>query len=232
MYLCRKIDDMMKRILLIVVAAMMVTTSALAQFPDNVKEVLRKCDEKMASYKSDAGMVLDMNMKAKVSILSVNGTVKSYVKNKKFFNVMSVKLLTKSLNIEIGCDGEQKWKYKGSVDEGKKDSLIITKATEATKNDYGTSRDYEQEYSKAKMKEVGRYYEITFSGPKKKNLSKKTSIKIDKENYLLREFSVDEDMAGFAGKITMTITKITKGCSDNWFKLDMNRYKNAAVVRR
>lgn len=224
---------MMKKIKLMVVAAMMVTTSALAQFPDNVKEVLKKCDEKMASYNTDVGVVFDMNMKAKVSILSVNGTVKSYVKNKKFFNIMSVKLLTKSVNYEIGCDGEQKWTYKGSVDEGKKDSLIITKATEATKNDYGTNnKDYEKEYSKAKMKEVGRYYEITFSGPKKKDISKKTSIKIDKENYLLREFSIDEDMAGFAGKVTMTITKITKGCSDNWFKLDMNRYKNAAVVRR
>jgi hypothetical protein len=65
-----------------VVAAMMVTTSALAQFPSNVKEVLKKCDEKMASCKSDAGMVLDMNMKTKVSILSINGKVKSYVKNR------------------------------------------------------------------------------------------------------------------------------------------------------
>ena len=33
-------------------------------------------------------------------------------------------------------------------------------------------------------------------------------------------------------KFTMTVTKITKGCSDNWFKLDMNRYKNAVVVRK
>ena len=89
-----------------------------------------------------------------------------------------------------------------------------------------------KEYSKAKMKENGRYYEITFSGTKKKDVSKKTTIKIDKENCLLREFSIDEDVANFAGKITMTITKITKGCSDNWFKLDMNRYKNAALVRR
>ena len=120
---------MMKKLLLMVVAAMMVTTSALAQFPDNVKEVLRKCDEKMDSYKSDAGMVLDMNMKAKVSILSVNGTVKSYVKN-------------------------------------------------------------------------------------------------------IREFSINEDVDNLPGNITITITQITKGCSDNWFKLDMNKYKNAVVVRQ
>ena len=66
----------------------------------------------------------------------------------------------------------------------------------------------------------------------KKDVPKKASIKIDKESYLLREFSVDEDMGGFTGKVTLTIMKITKGCSDNWFKLDMNRYKNAVVVRR
>ena len=55
---------MMKKIILVLVAAMMVTTSALAQFPDNVREVLKKCDEKMTSYNSDAGVVFDMNMKA------------------------------------------------------------------------------------------------------------------------------------------------------------------------
>lgn len=82
------------------------------------------------------------------------------------------------------------------------------------------------------MKESGLYYEITFSEPKRKGLSKKTSIKIAKDSYLLREFSLDEDIDGFSGKITMTITKITKGCSDNWFILDKNRYKNAVVVRR
>jgi hypothetical protein len=40
---------MMKKIILVLVAAMMVTTSALAQFPDNMREVLKKCDEKMAA---------------------------------------------------------------------------------------------------------------------------------------------------------------------------------------
>ena len=223
---------MMKKPLLMAVAAMMVATSALAQFPSNVKDVLKKCDENMASYKSDAGMVLDMTMKAKVSILSVNGTVMSYVKNKKFFNVMSMKILNKSLNMEIGCDGEQKWKFKGGVGEGAKDSLIITKANETTKNDYGINKNYEKDYNKAKMKESGLYYDITFSEPKRRGLSKKTSIKIAKDSYLLREFSLDEDIDGFSGKITMTITKITKGCSDNWFILDKNRYKNAVVVRQ
>jgi hypothetical protein len=32
--------------------------------------------------------------------------------------------------------------------------------------------------------------------------------------------------------LIMSVTKITHGCSDSWFKLDMNRYKNAVVVRK
>jgi hypothetical protein len=48
----------------------------------------------------------------------------------------------------------------------------------------------------------------------------------------MREYSINEPVGPFTGKITMTITKITKGCSDNWLKLDMNRYKNAVVDRR
>lgn len=50
----------MKKIIVMFVVAMMATTSALAQFPDNVKEVLKKCDEKMTSYNTDAGVVFDI----------------------------------------------------------------------------------------------------------------------------------------------------------------------------
>ena len=68
------------------------------------------------------------------------------------------------LKMEMGFDGEQQWVY--TVSDGSKDSLEITK-TKAAKNEYGMKSDYDKEYSKAKMKEVGRYYEISFSGPKK-----------------------------------------------------------------
>ena len=81
---------------------------------------------------------------------------------------------------------------------------------------------------KASMKESGLYYVITFSAPLKKDLPKKTTTKIAKDTYYLREYIMSKGM----GKITMTITKVTKGCSDNWFKLDMNRYKGAVVVRK
>ena len=219
-----------RTILLMVVSAMMFTLTVRAQFPADVKEVLKKCEEKMGSYNTPAGVVFDMDMKLKVSILKVNGTMKTYAKEKKYFNILTMQFPEHEFKMEIGFDGTQKWLYKSSMDEDKKDSLVITK-TQSAKNDYAMNLGYEKEYNKARMKEEGRYYEITFSGPKKKDLPKKSSIKIAKDSYLLREYSVDMDMGPFAGRMILTITKITKGCSDHWLKLDMNRYKNAVVVR-
>ena len=220
----------MKKIILMFVVIMMTTMSALAQFPNHVREVMKKCDAKMATYNDGTGVVLDGTLKMKASVLSLKGTMKSYVKDSKYFNILSMNAMGKEmLKMEMGFDGEQQWVY--TVSDGSKDSLEITK-TKAAKNEYGMKSDYDKEYSKAKMKEVGRYYEISFSGPKKKDIPKKAKIKVDKENYLLREYSVEQDLGMFTGTITITITKITKGCSNNWFKLDMNRYKKAAVSRR
>jgi hypothetical protein len=206
---------------------LLVTLSAQAQFPAEVKEVLKKCNEKMASYGTDDGVVMDMDVRVKVSILSMNGTLKMYGKNKKYFSVLSMKMMSEEIKTEFGFDGNQKWEFRAATDKEEKDSLFITK-TQSSVNKFGVKSDYESEYKNAKMKEKGLYYEITFSGPKKKDVSKTATIKIAKSNYLLREYSTDIDK----GKMFMTITKITKGCSDNWFKLDMNRYKNAAVVRK
>ena len=219
-----------RTILLMVVSAMMFTLSVRAQFPADVKEVLRKCDEKMDSYNTPAGVVFDMDMKLKVSILKVNGTMKTYAKEKKYFNILTMQFPEHEFKMEIGFDGMQKWLYKSTLDEDKKDSLDITK-TQSAKNDYAMNLGYEKEYNKAKMKVEGRYYVITFSGPKSKDLPKSSVIKIAKDSYLLREYSVDMDMGPFTGRMILTITKITKGCSDHWLKLDMNRYKNAVVVR-
>jgi hypothetical protein len=48
----------------------------------------------------------------------------------------------------------------------------------------------------------------------------------------MREYSVEQKMGMFTGTMTITVTKITKGCNDKWVKLDMNRYKNAVVVQK
>ena len=223
----------MKKILLMVVVAVM-ATSALAQIPDNVKEVLRKCDEKMESYKSAAGVQIEGTVKMKISIISASGPMKMYIKGNKFFANMSMNLIEDvGIRLDVGFDGVQKWEYRtvSGDDSRKKDTLRITRTNEA-KNTFGPKSDYTKEYKKAKMKVDGRYYEITFSGPLKKDVPKKAVVKIDNQNYLMREYSVDENVGSFTGKITMTITKITKGCSDNFLKLDMSRYKNAVVVRK
>lgn len=223
----------MKKILLMVVAAMM-ATNVMAQFPEKVKEVLKKSEEKMASYSSSAGMVIDGTVKMKVSILSFNGTAKIYAKDRKFLANLSIKAMEEiGIDLEMGFDGEQKWEYHTVTgdDSKDKDTLKITKTRDAI-NDFGPKSDYDKEYKNAKMKESGLYYEITFSGPLKKDVAKKTTIKIAKDSYLMREYSITKDVGPFTGKITITITKITKGCSDSMFKLDMNKYKNAVVVRR
>ena len=223
----------MKKILLMVVAAVM-ATSAVAQIPDNVKEVLRKSDAKMASYNTAEGTLIEGTVKMKVSVISMSGPLKIYAKDKKFFATLSMNAMKEfGINLDLGFDGEQKWEYNTVTgDESKKkDTLRITKTRDAI-NIFGPRNNYTKEYKKAKMKEVGRYYESTFSGPLKKDKPKNSTVKIDKENYLVREYSVDENVGPFTAKMTMTITKITKGCSDNRLKLDMNRYKNAVVVRK
>jgi hypothetical protein len=190
-----------------------------------------KCNAKMSSYNSGAGFVLDGTLKMKVSVLTLKGTIKMYFKDDKSFNIITLAAMGEDvLKTEMGFDGQQEWVYTTTFDDSK-DSLVITK-TKSSNNEFGMKSDYDKDYKKAKMKEVGRYYEITFTEPRKKDLPKKSKIKVDKESYLMREYSVEQKMGMFTGTMTITVTKITKGCNDKWVKLDMNRYKNAVVVRK
>ncbi len=215
----------MKKILLMAAVAMMTAINIHAQIPVNIKQVLDKCDEKMSN---PSGLVMDITLKMKMLIFSGNGTMKWYMKGDKSFMVMTMKALGQEMREESGFDGLQEWQYTTASSKKEKDSLIITKTTVAKNNDYGINIDYEKSYKKAKMKEKGLYYEIDFSDRIDPELPKKMSVKIAKDSYFLREISTSVS----AAKVTMTVTKITKGCSDNWFKLDMNRYKNAVVVRK
>ena len=188
----------------------------MAQIPAEVKEVLKKCEDKMASYNTPAGSMIDANIKMKVSVISLSGPIKMGMKGDKYFTTLSMYAMKKEMmKIELGFDGAQKFTR-----------------TQSSKNSLGVKIDYAKDYRKAKMKVSGRYYEITFSGPLRKGISKKATIKIDKESYLMREYSVNENLVGHSAQFTVTITKLTRGCPDSWLKLDMNRYKNAKVVRR
>lgn len=204
---------------------MMAAASVQAQIPANVKAVLDKCNETM-SYPS--GIVMDITLKMKMLIFSGSGTMKWYMKGDKSFMEMTMKAMGQEMKEEAGFDGQQEWEYTAASSKRERDSLIITKTSVAKNNDYGINIDYEKSYKTAKMKEKGLYYEIDFSDRIDPELPKKMSIKISKDKYYLREITTSVS----AAKITMTVTKVTKGCSDSWFKLDMNRYKNAVVVRK
>jgi hypothetical protein len=217
----------MKKFLIMAVAALMVSMSAMAQIPANIMDVLNKCDQKMDDPN---GMIIDMTLKTKILVLSLNGTMRMYEKGDKSFCEVNIKALGKEIRTEQGFDGQQKWEYT-ALSGKEKNTLKITKTQDAL-NKLGPKNNYEKDYKKAKMEESGLYYVITFSEPLKKGVSEKAVVKIAKKSYILHEYSVDEDMGPFKGKITITITKITKGCRDSWFKLDMNRYKNATVVRQ
>lgn len=203
----------------------MAVVSANAQFPANIKAVLDKCDEKMLP---PSGLVMDISVKMKMLVFSGSGTMKWYMKGDKSFMTMNMKVMGHEMKEESGFDGKQEWEYHTATDKKERDSLIITKTSVAKNNDYGVNIDYEKSYKTAKMKEKGHYYIIDFSDRIDPELPKKMTIKIAKDSYYLREITTSVSVA----KITMTVTKVTKGCSDNWFKLDMNRYKNAVVVRK
>ena len=216
---------MVKKIFVMAVVAIMTVVSVQAQIPANVKAVLDKCDEQMDN---PSGLVMDVTLKMKMLVFSGNGTMKCYSKGDKNFTVTSMKILGQEIKEESGFDGQQEWEYSSATSKKEKDSLIITKTTAAKKKDFDMKMDYEKSYKTAKMKEKGLYYEIEFSNRIDPELPKKMTMKIAKDTYFLREISTSVS----AAKVTMTVTKITKGCSDNWFKLDMNRYKNAVVVRK
>ena len=216
---------MMKKSLIMVVAALMISASAMAQIPANIMDVLNKCDQKMDDPN---GMIIDMTLKTKILVLSLTGTMRMYEKGDKSFCEVNIKALGKEMRTEQGFDGQQNWEFEAALSKKERDTLTITKTTKANKGEYNIDFDFEKMYKSAKMREKGLYYEIDFSDRIDAEAPKKMSVKIAKSNYNLREVTMSDK----GPKVTLTITKITHGCSDKWFKLDMNRYKNAVIVRK
>ena len=99
----------MKRRLLCLLIAFVATVGAMAQIPANVKEVLKKCDEKMDN---PAGLVVDLTMKAKVmAVISLNGTAKMYSKgDKEFMTVTKVTVGAKDSMFKLDMN-----RYKNAV---------------------------------------------------------------------------------------------------------------------
>ena len=213
----------MKQILILLMLQLCVAVQA--QIPEEVKDIMKKSAEK---FKNDNGLEIDMKLHVGVVIMSMDGTMKICKKGDKSFSVLSMKVKGHEMYRETGYDGTQTWTYGKAVDEEERDTLTITKGAQKKKEKFSVDMGLDKEYKKAKLKITDKFYEITFTGPLKKDTPKKSIVRIVKDTYMLHEYETKVSIA----KMKMTVTKIKLGVSDNLFVFDPKKYPNAVVVRK
>jgi hypothetical protein len=161
-------------------------------------------------------------------IMSMDGTMKVCKKGDKSFSAMKMKVKGHEMYRETGYDGTQTWTYGKAVDEEERDTLTITKGAQKKKEKFSVNMGLDKEYKNAKLKTTDKFYEITFTGPLKKDTPKKSIVRIVKDTYMLHEYETKVSIAS----MKMTVTKIKLGVSDNLFVFDPKKYPNAVVVRK
>lgn len=218
----------MKRILMMAVAAMMATVMIHAQIDPQVIEVLKKSQEKMSNpHGTEIEMTVDVTLMVKLTGM----TIRCSEKNNKMRMFVESKVMGQELTAETGFDGQQEWQYIHRKDDDKKarrDTLTIIKTTKKPDNEHTVDFGIYKQYKTAKIKLDGKYYEITLTKPVKKDSPSKVVMKIDKDKYYFREMKTK--VKGVS--MTMRMTKIKIGVSDDVFKLDLKKYPNAVVVRK
>lgn len=213
----------MKQILILLLLQLCVAVQA--QIPEEVKDIMKKSAEK---FKNENGLEVDMKLHVGAVIMSMDGTMKVCKKGDKSFSVMSMKVKGHEMYRETGYDGTQTWSYEKAVDEEERDTLTITKGAQKKKEKFSVNMGLDKEYKKAKLKITDKFYEITFTGPLKKDAPKKSIIRIVKDTYMLHQYETKVSIAS----MKMTVTKIKLGVSDNTFVFDPKKYPNAVVVRK
>ena len=214
--------DNIKHILVILL--LLVVANAGAQIPAEVGTVVKKCGEKM---KSPAGVEMDMALHVKaLAVMSVNGSMKMYMRGDKSVVKMRIKMLGHEVKTETGSDGRQMWFLKHAVIDTDRDTLIVMPVSK--KGEFDLDFNLHNEYRKAKMKEKNGRYEITFTDPKDKDMPRKTVMVVNKSDYTFHEMSVKDGANGF----TMTVTRLRFGVPESMFVLDESRYQGAVVVKR
>ena len=218
----------MKKILLMAVVAMMTAANMCAQIDPQVIEVLKKSQEKMNNpHGTEVEMTIDVTLMVKLTGMKI----KASEKNNKLRLTMESKVMGQEMYVETGFDGQQEWQYmhhKDDDDKARRDTLTIIKTNRKPKGEHSVNFDIYKEYKAAKMKLDGQYYEITFTKPVKKDSPGKVVMKIDKDKYYFREMKTKVK----GTTMTMRMTKIKIGVSDDVFKLDLSKYPNAVVVRK
>ncbi|MBP3821796.1 MAG: hypothetical protein J6I36_00040 [Bacteroidaceae bacterium] len=216
-------------LMLAVILTLCGTMTALAQIDPQVTEIMRKCEKVMSN---PAGLEMTMSIEARMVIKLSGITATVSEKNGKSKASMIMKVLGREVKTEEGFDGTQEWSYR-HIDlkkKGKevKDTLTIKKTAKKSESDYDIDFSVDKEYKTATVKVSGRYYELTFTNPIKKDDPKKMVVKIDKDKYYFREMKAKQSGVS----MTMTVTKIKFGVSDDVFKFDPKNYPNAIIVRK
>ena len=187
-----------------------------AQIPADVKPILDKVEEWFDDKEG-----IDVNMTGKV--LTAKVTTRSRTKGDKALVSMSITMMGKTLEMQIGCDGKQTWTY--DPQEG---TLTIEKDTELKKNDNSVDLKLVSEYKKAKMKTTDNAYEITLTEPKDKENPSKMVLTARRSDCRPMEMTMGSGLK----KLTFTIVSIKKGVPDNVFVLDTSKYPNVKIVKK
>ena len=203
--------------------------SAQAQIDPQATEIMRKCEKVMSN---PAGMEMTMTVEARMVVKLSGMTATVAMKNEKSRATVVMKVLGREIRMDEGFDGTQEWSYR-HIDfkkKGKevKDTLTIKKSAKKSESDYDIDFGIDKDYKTATVKLSGRYYELTFKDPVKKDDPKKVVIKIDKDKYYFREMKAKQSGVS----MTMTVTKIKFGVSDDIFKFDPKNSPNAVMVRK
>jgi hypothetical protein len=222
----------MKRLSLAIVFALSIL-GVQAQIDSKVKDVMQKCVKAM---ENPAGVEYDMDFKigmGEVNVMSCHVLAGS--KGKMTKALVTAKVFGIEAKTETGFDGNEEWEWTHApslgLDEGeKKDTVIIGKAAERKKTPMDLDLDIIEMYHKATMKTDANNYVITLSEPveQEKALPKELFLTVAKNTYYLRELSMEQEEA----KITMTVTNVKTGLTDDYFRFDPTRYPDAVVVRK
>ena len=210
---------------LLMMLLLVLSIGVQAQIPEEVKDIMKKSAEK---FKNDNGLEIDMKLHVGAVILSMDGTMKVCKKGDRSFSVLTMKVKGHEMYRETGYDGTQTWNYEKAVDEEDRDTLTITKGAQKKKEKFSVDMGLDKEYKKAKLKTTDKFYEITFTGPLKKDTPKKSIIRIVKDTYMLHQYETKVSIAS----MKMTVTKIKLGLSDDVFVFNPKKYPDAVVVRK
>lgn len=222
----------MRRLTKMIMAAILMicgSMSAQAQIDPQATEIMRKCEKVMSN---PAGMEMTMTVEARMVVKLSGMTATVAMKNEKSRATVVMKVLGREIRMDEGFDGTQEWSYR-HIDfkkKGKevKDTLTIKKSAKKSESNYDIDFNIDKDYKTATVKVSGRYYELTFTNPVKKDDPKKVVVKIDKDKYYFREMKAKQSGVS----MTMTVTKIKFGVSDDIFKFDPKNYPNAVIVRK